>query len=413
MLKLRYIVVLAFFSSSIFSQDISNAYFLMGVVDNYERDIYDPYYRKKYEKVLYRVNNDTLQVFDTLSTSGPTNLEYLIQLNDEKLFYFEEKDNMMEVSFPNIFSVLDYSNDTIQIRRYFSEEDKSYTGFSPYTRAFKINEKLYIQNEGGAKLYGVAIDRYFQKREVTYDDFNFIYDEGEASPYHFGLSFFYQYFNNDFSKLRITIGQKDVDTMVDAPFQIPKHLLDTTANKIYIILNNERWFLGLNDFYTGWLLDKSSGNWKKIQLPWSKVKIREPWLYGVNQKSISELKEMIGAEKLWQLNRELEWKNRERYDLDYGRVPRLIDKTGVLFFKHIPSGKMLRWDTKELDSEILGFREGWVYYRQYDEIRCLYLDADKVEITEDKLLLKNSKVIPFVHWMFFHDSKQKSLNERK
>jgi len=417
-------------ASNLYSQGNDKLFLLMGYVDDFGRDRNDKNNFKlhDYQKVLYNIDHDTLVAYDTINAGRQKAMNTLVQFADHEFIYFEEV-NMFSFGQPNYFSILDYEGDSIILRRYNSNWDASFLGYSWYLNTFLYNGEIFIMNEQKpGVLYGRALNRFFEKKNVELSDFQHIYNEGQSSSFQRGIGFLYDYPFDNFEKLKLTIGIKNYSEMPDAWVQIPFELRNTYTSSISVEINNERYFVGKgvskidsinNSTPTHyWILNKLTNNWDSLVFSHNEFfyfKNWNDWLYGTgnNKDDIWSMKRRLSPEEYETLIKKNDRDTYGKYNLDNGNPPNLIDKTGDLILYHIPTKKKIIWNTGNNDSEIIEIVDGKIYYRVYDQLRCMDIDQknNNIDKSTDTLIVKDRDVIPYVHQIFFSSTRQEKSKE--
>lgn len=437
------------------SQSKDRLFLVMAYVDNFERDTTGGRnvvpIQPEYHKILYNVEADTLVVFDTLNVAPNHNLNRIIQYSDKQFFYLEEK-SMFKIGSPNYFSILDYSGDSVIIRRYNSDEDADFWGYSAYPEAFFIDNDIWINIQYKRKLNYRALNRYCTFRVIKVDDYQRVYRSGVSSPFQYQPGFLYQYpfihleknrksynlddlyekYKNEIgSKLKITIGihLKDYEQMPDSWIQIPRELRDSTISGVWVAINNDNYFVGggVSKLKTEegfaksyrWIYDKKTEAIDTLLFDGQedyRLKIYKDWLYGTAILKSEVFSSRYnrdtpeGREALYEKNRQI---TGGKYNLRNGKPPFLLNKTDQLILIHLPTKRKIKWHTGDIDSEILLAEGDKIYFRVYDEIRCVDIDLEKNAIawSSETVIVKDKDIIPFVHHIFFSSTAQKKMEE--
>jgi hypothetical protein len=412
------------------SQSFENIYLVMAYIDDYTRYKHEPSntINREYKKIIYKIDSDSLLIFDTLNVAKNHAMNNLVQFSDENLIYFEERD-MYEGISPRFFSFLDTKDDSIIIKRYDSSMDASFLGYAWYLNTFKCKDLLYIKIEQQpGVLYGDAVNRNFEKKEVELEDFRNVYNEGLTSGFQRGIGYLFHYPLDNYNKLKITTGQKKYEDMPDAPVQIPVELRDTLIKSVGVEINTQNYFVGRGYYRNDslninrptyyWIYDKQMDTWDTLIFSGSEIfnfKICSNWMYGTRslKDDSASKRKRLGSEEYEKLLNEEVASIRSKYNLENGSTPILFDKTGNIMLYHIPTKTRTIWNTGDKDSEALLIRENKLYYRKYDELRSVNLDIKNFGIikSSDELIVKEKNVIPFIHHIFFSRSTQKSCKE--
>lgn len=435
------------------AQQDEKIFLVMAYVDNFERDTTGGRnvvpIQSEYPRVLFNIEADTLVAFDTINVMPDHNLNRIIQFSDKQFFYLEEK-SMYEIDAPNYFSILDYSGDSIYIRRYNSDDDSSFLGYSGSLRLFELDGNIWINNQYQSKLRYRGMNREGDFKNIELKDYQKIYRSGTASPYQYQPSFLYQYpfihleknresyqlddlyqkYKNDIgSKLKLTLGRhlKEYEQMPDIWLQIPKMFRDSTVEGVWVVINNDKYFVGGGESklkseygfkrYYRWIFDKTTSSFDTLHLDSHLnyvFKNYKNWLYGtamlkdevyLQKYDLSVEKDKVLAFK------ENDRMTKGRYSSENGEAPFLLNKMDELILVYLPTKKRIIWHTGDVDSEILLIEKNRIYYRVYDEIRCVNLDLKKNEIDwkTEELLVKDESVVPYVHHVLFSSTKQPKM----
>ncbi len=87
------------------------------------------------------------------------------------------------------------------------------------------------------------------------------------------------------------------------------------------------------------------------------------------------------------------------WTFDSWMVDHGIYRPGILFLFNTDTEKYIEWDTKQGDSEILLVHNEIVYYRVLDKIfKATIVKGEK--LGKPKLVVRDSKIVPYIHWAF-------------
>jgi hypothetical protein len=226
--------------------------------------------------------------------------------------------------------------------------------------------------------------------------------------------------DKNFTKLKIGWSWK-YDRMPDAPWQLPDSLKNENERYFDVWLNNDK-YLALNfplKEYTSnkttkfYLLDKTNNSWDTIWLPAIAFSSYKNWFYGIEKIRDTCDFEIIVSElcekRKWEEKQKLE----KKYNLHNGHPSSFLDYPGILFLYHVPSKKLIKWQAKDRDSEIIQIIDGYIYYRVFDELRKVKLDEKILNLdwSTDELIVKNKDIIPYVHHIFFSNTTQTKCEE--
>jgi len=191
---------------------------------------------------------------------------------------------------------------------------------------------------------------------------------------------------------------------------LPDSLAKSCSNEFAIEINNSKYLVGIFVNYEpkfndtigqGRIYNKEKEEWQRIDLVGINPHIKnwQEWLYGTGRTNYC----------IQWCDQEIAKKLKPRYDFTFGNMPNVAIYPGILYLYHIPSHKMIKWYPGDRDSEIITIHEGIIYYRVFDEIRTVELDTIKNEINwpSQKLLIKDKKRVPNIHWMFFAPKQDK------
>ncbi len=432
-----FFVILNFAGNNLYSQYEANVYLLVAPITTQEFDIYEDYnVKRNYLNGIYKIKNDSVVIFDTLSYRPYHSVLNVYQFDEENTILLEERVYPV-IGAPSINTFIDYEERKIIKRKSktnlkglnenFSIKD---TMYNSYSKVLLLDGSVYIFNE---KMYSqllfIGYDKRFNIQTVLPNSFQYFYRSGASSFFQSQPYFFYKYKDDDNrSTLKNSLGQKYFEDMPDAWIQIPKDFRDSTIEYVNIMINNSRCFvgegkseiLGDNQLPLGylWIYNKETELLDSIYLNGAEeytLRNDGDWLYGTGK-----LKEVFvypptdesNAKDLakYLLNDSL---TRDRYNEEIGNVPTLYDKTGTFFLYHLPTNKQFTWNTGERDSEILLMKGNNIFYRRYDELRRVTIDPDRlaVDFSSDTLIVKDSNIVPFVHHIFFSSTTQTKCEE--
>lgn len=358
----------------------------------------------RYLSLLMNIKKDTFNIVDTLNTKYGY-MSFLSILESPKVIYFEESDNNKV----NCLTSIDYSNGIIK-RRYRPEWDSTFNlSFSP-PWAFIKNGSIVFYNEWKTKnlvFVGYGRNIKFEKIKFEVEDLENVYNEGRIGYERDG---FYPYtlFFGDNKKLNYW--SDDLNRELNSKIQMPDSMYMKYSQDLNLILNTSKYFIGSIDkkqptfsdtLLEGRLFNKENNTWQKLNIYGQnpRIKIWNNWIFGT-AKTINDLK--------W-YDIQNKYKYSYRYDLTFGKVPELEYFPGILYLYNIPTKNTIKWYSGDRDSEIITIEEGTIYYRVFDEIRTVELDTIRNEINwqTQKILIKDKKRVPNIHWMFFAPKQDK------
>lgn len=92
-----------------------------------------------------------------------------------------------------------------------------------------------------------------------------------------------------------------------------------------------------------------------------------------------------------------------RYSNKYGPIPNLQYNTGKFFIWDLNKNDFRTYSFDDNDTELLSIHEDWVYYRIYDEIRRIKLSDLNTKNYKQKteLLYKDKERVPHIHHVFW------------
>lgn len=396
------------------NQNDSALYFIMAFEDDFERvpNRYQTSF-SEYDKILYRLDADTLALVDTLNATNGLRMKMLMHYPEQKLIYFEEID-LLGGREAEVISVLDYK-EGLALRRFKPDWDTTFQGYTLAIVPLLLNNELVFNNERTRRdnsYTDYGRDRFFNKYRLAPQDFQNIVMPGFSGLQRSGPGgFAYSFVKGNFSQMKIT-RTLNFSRMPAANIQLPDSLKNYNDPHVWVLINNERYFLGTGTInYTEasdsirelWVYDKRRSSWKSILLPGlgtSKFMNYEDWLYGVILKSSYHLSKNPSYKDsvMYFYN-----KYKDRYSKQYGSPPDFVPLCGKLFLCHLPTNSLIIWDAGDLDAEVISISGHTVFYRVFDEIRAVELDENNLTIdwATDRILVKDQERIPYVHWMFF------------
>lgn len=401
---IKYLIVLFLFNGMAFSQSVV-PYFIMA----YKYTANDEPYnyngsigRKPFSTYILFLEKDSLKNLKTISTLNNLELRGLINLPELNLIYFEEA--LFESSNIDYMSILDYNKD-ILLRKFVTKFDTSFAN-SSYPWSMKINGKLIFCNERKRIREDYYLwfgrDMFFNKYSLVSKNFNDLYllgIPGFQRNRDFGYPF--QYLDND---NLLKIPYKDIyGNYPETWIHEPTYLKNSSV--MYAEINNENYFVGgpqiesnpTDSTINVKILNKKSKEWQTVEIPGLLriFSIYKDWMYGT-AKTFEERK--------WFISKNIIKENYlRRYDTIFGKLPDLQYYPGILYLFNITAKKMIKWNTGDRDSEIITINDDVIYYRVFDEIRTVKLDTKRNEIewSSQKVLVKDKKRVPNIHWMFF------------
>ena len=372
---------------------------------------------KYYSKYIYIIKNDTFQIIDTLHTNTGLIFNFIEQFSDKGLIYFEESDKAYKYLDKKeksnyILTFIDYSGDSIILRRYNTESDSTFLNhMNP--QCVIIDNQIVLINQWSEKGFNESFgfDKYFRKYKITIDDYQNSYNEGKRAFSRislFPMSFLY---DKNFKRLKMDFENSD-NYNPEALFQEPDSLKRKQDRTVWVLVNTDNYMI-LTD---GWettlpipykqelkIYDKKTKQWSKWTYKnYRNITNKDEWLYG-------SLLDVYFDEDMISKQKAITESFSSRYELMYGAAPEVGFYPGILYLYHLPLKKYIEWKTGDRDSEILTIHNNIIYYRVFDEIRRVNLDTKSNEIdwSSQKVLVKDKKRVPNIHWMFFAPKQDK------
>jgi hypothetical protein len=397
-----------------------------GKLNKRELQYDDPALANYYYKILWRLEKDKLSIVDTLNWNFNIS-SYLHDLHHfpfQKWMLFEEgytlnKQNLLRFNrvsqFPKCVSILDYSGDTLVLRK--ADEDLlpfivSSRRVSGMLNTIRYGILVYYETVASKPVYQrFAIDKYWNRYQLDVEDFQHIIDYGNTRPdWHGGYALSYTFKGNGKLRIGLRLDSNDISNNPLALLQVPDRLKLERARLVIVISKPDFHYLVTRpEFYDQskndslgnqiWIFDQQIKKWEIVNLPgdFSLIANYNEWLYGT-RKDRYDIKAAKDSFNIWEVEYQY------RYSGKYGEAPPLYaGYTGILYLYHIPSKKLITWDTKDRDSELLTIKDGWIYYRVFDELRRVPLDEVALYIRwrEEEVLVKDCDVIPHVHEIFW------------
>lgn len=456
-MRLSIIILFSLYNTFINAQEEGRMFLLTSYLeDRFHTRFYgcENIFCNSYPNILYTIEADTLVAIDSLGTSEEYMASELKQFPDQDLIFIDEKH--IKNYYPFVYSFLDYSGDSLVVRKYNAKENDGYENAYYLWRYFLlINDNMYVHfsyKKNPTRF--LATDRHFNSKAILLEDYESLHMTGSPSPYiyspifsHYRYPFKYikslenykwtedlkiQAKNAGEETLKLMIGMtvEMLDIMPESKIQIPSSLRDSTifqmnihlVDKNYVLARGESRILDNEgrpiEYY--WLYDKNKGSLDTLKFNREykySMAIAGEWIYGTLTDPSKEyihldrletsLSSVSEQEKYFEKNNRL---TAGRYSSRYGYPPNLMDKTGELYLLHIPTRKRIHWNSGERDSEILLMKGSRIYYRKYDEIRSVDIDEERIEVEweTDRLHVKDPEVVPFVHMIFLSQTKQES-----
>lgn len=434
MKKIKLLLVFSLFLNGLISQSKDDAEYMYLFMGNeswrysqltINRDQY-PDYDKYFYTILWRLESDFLALVDTLNYNPnvSTELNFIYHFPEQKWFLFSEsyKDSRKNFNefrygedYPAAESILDYNNGKLTLRRYDQKLNPESVSkdITNIMGMFIVKDKVIVMSEFHttnpmSKWYGT--DRFLNRYELHLEDFQ--------NPVEYGVPGFQTHlggFDFTFDSLGILrlswrIYEKFVwKNQPVAWLQVPDSMKLTKARlgiKIckpdldYIVTRPYFYDVKKDDsiYYNTWIMNKKTKEWHKIHLNRaSSFSSYKEWLYGTERlKRVYD----INLDSFYNSNK----KYKDRYSPIYAEPAPVYNlSTGKLFFYHIPSKKMIIYDTDDFDSELLTIKDDWIYFRVFDELRRMKVNIanNTIDFNTEQLLCKNTEVIPNVHHIFW------------
>lgn len=362
---------------------------------------------------MFRLEKDSLHIVDTLNATPGLKMDVLCNFPNERLLYFSESE-ISAYNTGSILSVIGYQ-DSIIIRRFNNDSYR----YSQNVYLLKIDDTLFFNNEFQANetidtFYRYGIDEFFSRRKITPKDYNKIVIAGYPAMQRMIPEYFtYYYLWGNFDSLRIyrpesqdVITSRNATNFPAAFVQMPNYLMDEGCDQFVVIANNDRYCIGVltgeirskekDKPFSALIFDKKNEKWHEFTHDSIRARIMnwEDWIYGT----------VVYPKKSQSLDTAYVHLYNSKYDRDFGE-PNFFnyDYPGALFLYHIPTAKYIEWATGDPDSEVILIDHGRIYYRVFDELKEVKLDLKRnnIDWSTDHVIMKNKKIIPNVHWIFF------------
>jgi len=448
---MRESVILLLFVFTIFfkghSQSEKQLHLIMFTSKDVPTDRNDP--RNKVDQdstllsILWRLDAGSLHALDTLNLNpfhAITNMEHCRHFDDYQWVYIQEKEY-----FPTFFterskklfsndslgfedftyiSVLDYSGDSIYLRRMVGEKYDPFGSTKIYHRAFRKKNLLYYtySYDDQSDNYGNYINNKFldDGHEVDRNTYqNRLYVKYESGLFFRIITGYITDKNNNY-KARVydsnkyessnqwPINNLNIPTS-DSESELYKYfgLMYATENSKVVIGKKKRWKKNSDSLEIYYHMNKNNfGVWDTILLPKdvNTFNVHEDrYLYGTHINS-----DILGKyNPKRNRNSTLSYMDRypEKYSWKYANYPNLIYSKGVIFIYDLEDRKYYELQLPDRDSEFLQIIDGWIYLRVYDEIwrMPLNIEGNPFRLEEKEVLIKDKAVIPNVHHIFLKE----------
>ena len=376
---------------------------------------------------LYKLDLDTLILVDTLNYDPKSfnRVSYMRHFDAHKWILWHEKmtENNKEKyyieneQFPSQYiSVLDYSSDSIVIRRVDTDS------VAPSGESWSLNQtylngsELYFdfsadlsKNNYGSYALEKNLDNFIAISEDMFLERG--YSKYESGPFYRKFRGFP--FSPSDHKLKYSYYKLPPKLWPDASVQLPYDSLNGVifSNfKIFYDTPDSQFMIGSRYEYSGrkdssgliFVYNKSLSKWDTILLPLyvSTFNVyNEKLVYGTAFEECyfpkcNRIDSILSFRK----------SNASKYSEKFGFTPSVANLTGVVFFLDLPSLSFTEITLSDIDSELLLIQDNFLYYRVYDKIYKSYIDIKNPTIDEStsELLVQDREVVPNIHHMFLH-----------
>lgn len=371
--------------------------------------------------ILYLLERGELKSIDTINFNQRIGsiMPECRHFEGFKFFYIREKglkgksisDNSGTYYFSfnegNYVSVLDYSGDTIILRKANADSislgcelinGHSFINMSKnLVNSFSMCDDQIIYEKNIINKY-LKVDKIPEK--VFYDG---LYSISESSLFGRTLGGFP--FNKKGELVLSFDGNIDIELWKKVYFQFPYKINSKKyANVNYLLktpsCNKEvlykRLYSGATDSITAYYIyDKNTKHLDSMNTHFK--------ILGMNLYKDSIGFGMLLNNASYKLNAMSEMPSVSRYSNKYGIIPNLQYFTGKFFIWNLDRNDFKVYEMGDLDTELLSIHEDWVYFRIFDEIRKIKLsDLDSRDYKQKtELLLKDRIRVPNIHHVFW------------
>jgi len=443
-LNLLFVVIISYISSA---QNELKLHVVMFTSEDIPTNFFDPRLGEEGDQdstllsILWVLDADSLRSLDTLNLNPfgtISNMQHCRHFASEKWIYIQEREytptflterskNLKDIYDGNedtYISVLDYSSDTIVVRRMVGEKYDPFGSTKIYHRAFRKKDLLYYtySYDDQSDNYGNYINNKFldDGHEVDRNTYqNRLYVKYESGLFFRIITGYITDKNNNY-KARVydsnkyessnqwPINNLNIPTS-DSESELYKYfgLMYATENSKVVIGKKKRWKKNSDSLEIYYHMNKNNfGVWDTILLPKdvNTFNVHEDrYLYGTHINS-----DILGKYNP-KRNRDstLSYMGRypEKYSWKYANYPNLIYSKGVIFIYDLEARKYYELQLPDRDSEFLQIIDGWIYLRVYDEIwrMPLNIEGNPFRLEEKEVLIKDKAVIPNVHHIFLKE----------
>jgi|GEM_PF-4472717 len=371
--------------------------------------------------ILFLLENQNLKLIDTINFYPKIGSIMPECRHFEKFGFFYIRENRIKGSwvsdksgkyydlneYEDLISILDYSTDTIYIRKAVADSILSgcfnlhgasyykWDGTLQYTFSQCDNQKIYNRN---------VINKDLLIEEIQEQTFlNGLYCLSEAS-------FFFRHqggypFNRNGNLVMSFNGENDIKDWRKIDFQFP-YAVDVEKYSCIVHLlkyptfNKEVFFKRLYDgstdsIITYYIYDRLTAELDSISTTF--------YIYSMNIYNDIVGYGTLALNPSFNRNLQKDLPNNSRYNKKYGVTPNLQFHTGSFYLWNLQTNDFTVFSFNDIDTELLSIHDDWVYFRLFDEIRRIRLDdlylTDYQKNTE--LLYKDKDRVPHIHHVFW------------
>lgn len=371
---------------------------------------------------IWKLNNDTLMLIDTLNFNpkNNTHLLYLMHQDYDNCIIIKERDrdNWQYLDAhpsesdenENYISIFRYGSDTLEVLKInIKNLPTKFSLFGLNCYFFNGNILFFIGSDYKIPEYDYFITKngdFIHEKRIW--DINSLFVKTESSAM---IRFFQTNRYPGGKNGRLKSGHtEDFDSWEDADFQVPSMPGDMEKYRGFSVLYNTpdaRYIIGKKDLkeanlsdslITYWYYDKSNSLWDTFQLHHSYLNFNvynESYMFGTG---ISDLRFSNNSDTISKLL----FENAKMYSDSLGLIPLIQNLTGKFFIYHIPSKTYCEFVGKTPDTEVIQIIDGWIYYREYDEIRRMKLNnfSNQYSLSDSELVVKDKYRVPMIHHLF-------------
>ena len=444
MKKILFILIFVWFAiDNLQSQNLKDSLYLHLVMFT-SRDLYtyfdDPTTDEEMDStkkaLLWRLESDSLKLLDTLnldpSQNNITEMYECKQFSEKKWIYIMEREFFPTYFVPKateqdsflsedtFISVLDYSGDSIIIRRLKGSQYNPFYKYSLYTEDYYYDAQLwhlYSYDLSPFKVFIISkslengheikkdiyADSFYIKRESgifsRFNAFFMIRKDNEVKKRVFERNKYPTLEDWPKSDMIIPVGEDEYKYYSSFEF-----LLRTPQNR-YIIGRKKRHKPNTDSLELYYVFDKETQIWDTIYMP-NDVRnfniYKDRYLYGTLWRKCTYCRDYKPVrDSVLALIK----KYPKKYSWKYSNYPNLAHCSGKFFIYDLERRKYVEMKAEDRDAELIEIIDGWIYYRVYDEIRRmkLGLEPDYFDKSTVEVLVKNKEVIPNVHHIFLKE----------